>query len=293
MKFLLIYCVSLIFPAWARSAEPDGKLLFTQNCSVCHALDQTLVGPSLVEIRTIYGENPDGFVEWCTTPGKKRQEAIEMPSMAHLGEVNLLAIHRHILAISAGKSEKQVSEKDPFGGPASGPTYPRVQRIFMPDAGPAAVAVALDGKTSLCWDAGVCRLRYVWSGGFIDGYPYWRGNGSRTATLLGNVRYAEAESPFGNEVPIQFHGYEMVQGLPVFEYSAGGLEISESFKALPEGKGIQRHFKLMTRPATPLKLRFPANDKVSICSSRGTIADGILSLTPEDAMDFTLTLVFR
>jgi hypothetical protein len=41
-------------------------------------------------------------------------------------------------------------------------------RMFMPGASPAAIAVALPGQDSLCWDAGQCRFRYAWSGGFVD-----------------------------------------------------------------------------------------------------------------------------
>lgn len=288
MKFLLSTYILITAMAWAAAAEPDGKMLFTQNCSACHVLDQALVGPSLVEIHTLYGENPDGFVEWCNAPGKKRPEAIDMPSMAHLGEENLLAIRQYILSISDGVAEKKVTGLDAFANQTAGP---KVQRIFMPDAGPAAIAVALDATTSLCWDAGVCRLRYAWTGGFIDGYPYWKGNGSRLATVVGEIRYVESVSPFGGETPVRFHGYDLVERLPVFRYSAGGLEVGESFKALPEGKGIQRHFTVATNKH--LSLTFPANAKISITSNRGTLAGGVLRLTADEARDFTLTQTFR
>ena len=43
---------------------------------------------------------------------------------------------------------------------------PNVVRAFLPDAGPAAIAVALPGDQNFCWDAGNCRLRYLWSGEF-------------------------------------------------------------------------------------------------------------------------------
>ena len=41
---------------------------------------------------------------------------------------------------------------------------PLMYRIFMPDASPAAIAVALPHGVSYCWDAGT-RLRYAWIGG--------------------------------------------------------------------------------------------------------------------------------
>ena len=38
-----------------------------------------------------------------------------------------------------------------------------------PEAGPAAIAVAVNEELHYCWDAGECRLRYIWKGDFIDG----------------------------------------------------------------------------------------------------------------------------
>lgn len=289
MKFLLLSALLVS----SAAAEPDGKLLFTQNCSPCHAPDTKLVGPSLVEITSLYGKNADGFVHWCTTPGKKRPDTIEMPSMAHLGEDNLLAIRRYILEISKGVVEKKDTGKDPFAASPTLVARPLVQRIFMPDAGPAAIAVAFDEKTSLCWDAGVCRLRYAWTDGFIDGYSYWRGNGSSQAKVVGKVRYTESVSPFGSKTPVAFHGYDLREGLPIFRYSAGALEVSESFKALPDGKGIERHFTLASPPPGPLTLQFPGDSKTTVTSNHGTLAKGVLTLTPDESCDFTLTLTFR
>ena len=51
---------------------------------------------------------------------------------------------------------------------------PLLYRIFMPDASPAAIAVALPHGVSYCWDAGTCHLRYAWIGGFVDPMPVWR-----------------------------------------------------------------------------------------------------------------------
>ena len=38
----------------------------------------------------------------------------------------------------------------------------RMRRAFMPDSGPASIAVTLPGEQSYCWDAGACRFRYAW-----------------------------------------------------------------------------------------------------------------------------------
>ena len=58
--------------------------------------------------------------------------------------------------------------KPDFDDALTNVTEPVVYRTFMPGASPAAFAVALPGNQFYCWDAGECRLRYVWTkGGFI------------------------------------------------------------------------------------------------------------------------------
>ncbi len=208
-------------------AAPDGKQLFTTNCSACHLLDQMVVGPSLVEMRTLYDGKPDQFVQWAIAPEKKRDGVIEMPAMAHIGDEGLRAIYTHVMDISKGVKEKPMETGDPYSASPTHTVRPQVQRIFMPDAGPAAIAIALDDDTSLCWDAGTSRLRYSWTGGFIDGFPYWKGNGSSLANVVGKVKYTEEESPFEALGERKFLGYKVESGLPTFRYSAGGAKITE------------------------------------------------------------------
>ncbi|MBK8505070.1 MAG: hypothetical protein IPL46_24420 [Saprospiraceae bacterium] len=53
------------------------------------------------------------------------------------------------------------------------PNPPYLYRVLMPDTGPAAIAVCLPHEINYCWDAGSCRLRYAWSGEFLDLMDYW------------------------------------------------------------------------------------------------------------------------
>ena len=274
-------------------AESEGEVLFKQNCSACHALDQQVVGPSLVEIRSIYSDKPDDFIKWCIAPGKKRPETIDMPSMAHIPEAGLREIHHYVMATAEGVKEKKTAKGDPFAASPTQNERPAVQRIFMPNAGPAAIAVALDSLTSLCWDAGSCRLRYAWNGGFIDGWPYWRANGSEQAKIIGTVRYTENESPFGDMEDAKFKGYEINDGLPTFHYQLGSSMISESFSALEGGKGFKRHFHLSAPPASPVKLALPTDSSVTIESDHGRTDGKNLIISPAEATDFTLTIQFQ
>lgn len=289
-----ILAAGLMFAALASAsgqAPPDGASLFTLNCSACHLLDQTLVGPSLVEIRTLYQNKPDAFLTWCVSPGKKRLGAIEMPSMVHVGDPGLRAIHAHIMTVSKGVVAQKPIVKDPFIASPTQTARPLVQRIFMPDAGPAAIAVALDDKTSLCWDAGECRFRYAWTGGFIDGYPYWKGNGSSQAKIIGTVRYTEPSALIPGAP--DFKGYQIKNGLPVFRYALGSQEITETFGVAPDGPGITRTFTISPPPSAPLVLKLPASAKTKTTSDTGTLIKNQLTLTPEQAVRFTLTHRFQ
>ena len=269
------------------AADPP-KLVFQINCSACHAVDQMIVGPSLVEIAGIYRDDPDGFVKWCIAPQHKRQGVIEMPSMAHLGEPSLRGLHKHILGLAEGKKEQKKSDNDPFGVPATQVRRPQVQRMFLPEASPAAIAVALPGDLSFCFDASECRLRYVWKGGFIDGWPYWKANGSSLAKLGGEVIYREPSFPLtwplaGEELPPKFLGYRVGKdGLPSFRYQRGGVTWKETIKSLSDGSGIERVFELDAGKAMTV-----VAEKATVTSSTGS------ANIPVSDKSFTLTFRWK
>ena len=279
---LLSYILLLAGVTRAVSETPtDGATLFTLNCSACHMLDQALVGPSLVEMRKLYLGKPDAFVKWCVAPGKKRLGAIEMPSMVHLGEPGLRSVFTHIMELSKDVVAKKVDRTDPFAAAPTQTVRPLVQRMFLPDAGPAAIGVALDEKTSLCWDAGPCRLRYAWTGGFIDGFPYWKANGSTQAEIVGKIRYTETAALFPGTP--EFAGYQIVSGLPIFCYTIGPQQITETYSALAGAAGITRTFTFL--PGTALGLKLPTK---ATCDT-GILKDGKLTLTAAQSTRFTLT----
>jgi cytochrome c551/c552 len=290
MKHILFFFSATCMGLWAA---PDGAQLFANNCAACHMLDQMVVGPSMAEMRQLYLGKPDDFVKWCVAPQKKRPNAIDMPSMVHVGDEGLKAIYAHVMKVAEGVKEKKQDPGDPYKTSATYRARPQVQRIFMPNASPAAIAVALDDTNSLCWDAGECRLRYAWTGGFIDGFPYWRGNGSSVASLVGTVKYTEAQSPFGAVKDVKFLGYTMKDKLPTFRYQIGAHTVTERFTPAKEGTGFQRTFAVTPTPATPMTLEFTAQEGVTITSDKGTLNGTKLTLAPADAATFTLTFSLK
>ncbi|MEY3395606.1 MAG: hypothetical protein RL346_1842 [Verrucomicrobiota bacterium] len=290
MKYLPIL-LSLSLLAYAE--KPNGEQLFTMNCAACHLPDQMLVGPSLVEIRSLYQGKADDFLKWCAAPQKKRPNAVDMPSMVHVGNDGLLLIYDHIMKVSAGLREVQAKKGDPYAASPVQTKRPQIQRIFMPNAGPAAMAVALDEQVSVCWDAGECRLRYAWTGGFIDGYPYWQGNGSSLASIIGTVRYTEKASPFREMGEVRFSGYRVDRGLPILRYQVGDQKITETFSALPNAAGFTRTFTLSPRSSADLVLDFSPAEKVVFTSDKGTWSNSKLTLKAADSASFTVTTTFK
>jgi len=285
----LLSCAAALALAPLRAADSPAQV-FQIHCSACHAVDTMVVGPSLVEIAGIYRGNPDGFVKWCVAPQHKRPGVIEMPSMAHLGEPVLRQLHAHVLAAAAGKTEQKTATTDPFAIPRAQVRRPQVQRIFLPDASPAAIAVALPGDLSYCFDAAECRLRYVWKGGFIDGFGYWKGNGSELAKPDGQVVYRESAFPLvrppgGKDQPPEFLGYRVAKnGLPTFRYRRDGIIWTETIQPLSDGSGIERHFTTEHAPGLTLA---PSAGTTLSSSTGGSVLSG------DQAKSFTLTLRWK
>ena len=122
----------------AKAVVDQGKRLYEVNCKACHEASVVLVGPSLAEIAFLYRDNVKGIVDWAIKPVKKRSHMIPMPPMAFVGQEKLQKISRYILGAMKGKEKKDTSK----GWKLSPPTG-KIQRLLMPDSGPASIAVNL------------------------------------------------------------------------------------------------------------------------------------------------------
>jgi cytochrome c551/c552 len=282
--------VFALVPVVLPAQDQDGQALFTIHCAACHLPDRQLVGPSLVEVSKLYTDKLDEFLAWCAEPVQKREGVIEMPPMGHVGDDNLKLIHAYVLEAAKGLKEVKVKGADPFYASPSMRKRPQVQRLFMPDAGPAAIAVAVNDTLHYCWDAGECRLRYIWRGDFIDGWPVWRGNGNGLARIQGDILLREERNPFpfrdffdsALPPPPKFLGYRLVDGLPVFRWNRMGWEVTESLRPTPDGKSLVRSFHI-TGPAFPFPLRFESSDKMTVSANSVPLdagGRGSVTLTP-------------
>lgn len=202
-------------------------------------------------------------------------------------------------------------------------TEPIVYRTFMPGASPAAFAIALPGNQYYCWDAGECRLRYVWTkGGFIRGNQvHWSSNGKPVAEFNGTPYYRARSSqlapedysslgdtnrttPFydtteATDYPVKikgvaelprYRGYRLIDGYPEFRSTLGRYTITELIKSTDDNLGIVRSFTVS--PPTELTFHLTPTEEASITSSSGELSDdGTLILSESDSENFQITII--
>ena len=278
-----------------------GEKLASTYCLACHQVDRKIVGPSFVEIAGIHRNNPQGIIDWAINPGKKRPDAIQMPSMSFLGEEKLKLIADYMLEAADGKKEVEIDPNGDGGNqiPSLENTVrPRVQRIFMPDAGPAAIAVAMPGTLSYCWDAGNCQLRYTWRGQFIDPWPVWKGNGNGLASIKGHILFKAAPDQSthlmsGNSAPgnRKFLGYRLVDGLPEFRYRVDSVEVTELIKPIPGDIGVTQVFSIHGADGM-LRFHLSQGAGLSYQSSAGQVIDNELHVSASEARSLAIHTFF-
>ena len=189
------------------------------------------------------------------------------------------AAHAH----DAGASGNQAS-----GDRASGHPFalqlPAVYRTFMPDCGPAAIAVGLpgpEGGQSYVFDTGQCRLRYAWSGGFVDNTGQWDGKGQRLTKVVGDIYFRDMGGfPWRigtTATPPQFRGYRLINRYPEFRYVVNGVEVRELIKPLPAGRGLVRTFTLSPTKQTVTFIS-TVQPGIRVKSSVGRLQNGEIRL---------------
>ena len=195
------------------------------------------------------------------------------------------------------EDDKNIPPNAAQGVIAGGGRRPFAQRMFLPEAGPAAIAVALTGSQNVCWDAGECRLRYAWQGAFIDATENWAGNGSKLAALSATPWWQAPKGDFplrfgaatAERPAVKFLGYGMTATGPEFHYRAGDVEVFEQVLPRPGAPGITVRLRIPGARG-PVFYRAASDALVQWTSSVGSWDGAVLTLTPAQAADFSLTL---
>lgn len=192
----------------------------------------------------------------------------------------------------------QATTEDPATEPNvdAPPHRARVLREFMPNCGPAAIAVSLPGDQNYCWDAGACQFRYAWQGKFVD-LGYQKKDGP--AKILGDTYYtAGSDLPLrpgdASHIPeVEFLGYRLIDSFPEFHYKIDGIEVRELIQLRPDGPGLVRHFKMATPDQPVWFVGKETSDAVTITATQGTWKGDRLKLSPKEAEEFAISIAIK
>lgn len=173
-------------------------------------------------------------------------------------------------------------------------TPPYLYRIFMPGAGPAAIAVSLPNRLSYCWDAGACRLRYAWQGDFLDPKDYFDKKAEKYAKIMGTIFYRDKTTypltfSAGKNPVVDFKGYKLIDRYPEFHYTIDGKDVYELIKPKEDGRGLIRSFRV-PEATQPLYFVFDLTDGAEYAASKGTINGNRITLTGNDAHEFVIVM---
>ena len=176
------------------------------------------------------------------------------------------------------------------------PTAPYLYRVYMEDAGPAAIAVNLPHDLSYCWDAGTCQLRYAWQGGFVDNTAVWKGqHKNAVAKIVGTIFFREMTthplrigSP--EKIPVAtYKGYQLINRYPEFHYTLDGTDVYELIQSKADGKGLVRTFRI-PGVTKPVWLYVHPQDGIEYEAPLGKWEKNKLMLSSGQSREFTIVM---
>jgi len=178
------------------------------------------------------------------------------------------------------------------------PVSPYFYRVFIEGSSPAAIAVSLSTDLSYCWDAGTCKLRFAWKGGFLDNSELWKGKGDASAKVVGNVFFRDkTQFPLtinaDNLNPIiDYKGYKLINRYPEFHYTVNGTDVYELIVPNVDGSGLIRTFRI-PNVKTTVYFNTDPFDGVSYSASVGFWEGNRLKLNPMEAKEFSMTMKLK
>ncbi|RFS13712.1 plastocyanin/azurin family copper-binding protein [Emticicia sp. C21] len=278
-----------------KLAEKGAKMDYVPNSPLVIAHTKIL-DPGRMESITFLVDKEGTYPYVCTYPGHGyvmygAMYVTTKPLPPIEKDLNVPEAHRQKTGAMTGHAGHQMAAPSPHPYPLK---YPLHYRTFMPDCGPAAIAVALTETESYCFDAGKCYLRYAWSGGFVDNSEQWKGNGSKLTKIVGDVYWRDNTGfPFkvgtiDNTPEVHFKGYHFTNRLPTFRYLLNTIEVKETLTLLPNGAGLSRTFTFKNNKQS-LFFVTKADDGITYKSSVGKFDNGILKI-PAGTQKVTLTM---
>jgi hypothetical protein len=175
--------------------------------------------------------------------------------------------------------------------PSSRPIYTRTY-MRLPDGRELlrAICVGLPNGVSYCFDSETCQLAYVWTGGFLDMAPHWQNQSGMPTPALGepfHVQSAAEGLRIGDHKPV-FTGYEIVGGIPRFEFTIDGANVRLLIDA-PTPGSFRQTFSISKRDEPVVFIAPRTESLVTMKASHGTWAENRLTIDETADVEFTLT----
>jgi hypothetical protein len=249
-------------------------------CIACHDIKHHRTaaeskGPNLAFItqRVSY----DWFVRWMTNP-QRLKPGVAMPPflVAQSPEQQKQSIDALWDYLSQGDKmalpdELIVDPQQFVLKPGSTPLFNRAY-LTLPDGRELlrAICVGLPNGVSYCFDAETCQLAYVWTGGYLDMAPHWKNQSGYPTPPVGEAFFLPSPGEglrIGELTPV-FHGYELVGGIPRFEFGYGDTTVRLMIDA-PTADGLQQTFTIAGRAEPVQFVGPPAGFDISITASVG------------------------
>ena len=294
-------------PQLATAAKSLGPGEDGYACITCHDFKGRrsvgdLRGPDMVEMHArIRG---DWLRRWLLDPGRIQQGTAmpayfsELPRAQAMEKVDLLA-----RTLAAGRDLPLPDGLDapPKDFKLVAHDEVVVHRSFINDSSPRSIAVGFPGGLSCVFDAEACRLRYAWTGGFLDVEPLWTGRGGGNAKTVGQRVFTAANSfplrfgaPDAEPKQVAFKGYTLVKS-PLgaveaveFRFEADGSPVKQTLAKSRSG-GLEMRFDLGAR-TNDAWFAATDSDKARVSSPDGEFQDGLLVVRGARATKFIVRI---
>ncbi|NBV21669.1 MAG: hypothetical protein EBS05_07075 [Proteobacteria bacterium] len=174
---------------------------------------------------------------------------------------------------------------------------PVLMRTFIADSNTRSIAVGLPGGVNYVFDAELCRVRYAWSGEFLDVSPLWTGRGGGQSKILGKKFVTIPAQPLrtGNgdsEPQVKFRGYRLVDKFPEFQYEVDGVSVRQRVRKGSAPESLELDFEL-TATNGDVWFVLPEVAGVSVSTSAGPLENGRLRVPGGKPVRFSVTLTAR
>jgi hypothetical protein len=270
-------------------------------CIACHDIlhrktEAESKGPNLALIhdRVSY----DWFVRWMNNP-QRLKPGVPMP--AFFAGQEAAERNKSIDALwdylSQGQrmelpDELSVDPNQFVLKPTGRPVFTRTYMV-LPDGRELrrAICVGLPNGLSYCFDSETCQLAYVWTGGFLDMAPHWQNQSGMPTPAIGTPSFLVGEKEglrVGDHQP-KFRGYEMVGGIPRFEFFYGETAVRLLIDA-PDPDHVRQTYTIGKRAEPITFVGPPADAPVSPTASSGTWADNILTVGDKGEVELVITM---